>query len=139
MFLETILSDALHPTEPNRTPVSAFTGRWKNRRGSVMELTVHNDHHIHGTFHTQVEEHGSPFHLSGFAEGDALSFSVDFGHRGSVASWSGHHMIDDRGEHLVTLWHVARPVRDPHGVAELSGAILSGSDEFTRVEDPATP
>lgn len=138
MFVETILADALHPEATKRTAVSAFTGQWKNSRGSVMEITIHNDHHIHGTFHTQVAENGAPFNLNGFAEGDAISFSVDFGKRGSVASWSGHHMTDDRGEHLVTLWHLARPVRDPHGLAELSGAILSGADEFTRVSPDAS-
>lgn len=135
MFVETILSDALHPEEAKRTSVSAFTGRWKNSRGSIMELTVHEDHHIHGSFHTEIAANGASFHLTGFAEGDAVSFAVDFGPRGSVASWSGHFMTDERGEHLVTLWHLARPVKDPHSLAALSGAILTGADEFSRIEE----
>lgn len=136
MFLETILNDAVHADDKPRNPGSAIAGRWENRRGSVVELIVRQDHQVHGTFRTQVMPNpDSPFHITGFAEGDAVAFTVDFGRKGSVASWSGHHLTDDHGERLVTLWHLARPVRDPHSESELSGAIMSGSDEFTRVLD----
>ena len=77
----------------------------------------------------------SPFHITGFAEGDAVAFTVDFGRRGSVASWSGHHLNDGDGERLVTLWHLARPVHDPHSESALSGAMMSGADEFIRIAD----
>jgi hypothetical protein len=136
MFLETVLDDAVHTSDTPRRPGSALAGRWRNRRGSTVELVVHDDHHIHGTFRTQVmRDPDMPFHLSGFTEGDAVVFSVDFGRRGSVASWSGHHLSDDDGERLVTLWHLARPVAHPHSESELSAAIMTGADEFVRVTD----
>jgi hypothetical protein len=50
-----------------------------------------------------------------------------------VASWSGHHLSDDEGERLVTLWHLAQPVRDPHSDADVWKGIVAGGDEFTRV------
>jgi hypothetical protein len=136
MFLETILADALHVEEEDRKPASALAGRWRNRLGSTMELTVGEDHRLDGTFHTGVGSVTSPttFHVAGFAEGDALSFCVDFGRRGSVASWSGHHVADSHGERLVTLWHLARPVNDPHSDADVWASLMAGADEFTRAE-----
>ena len=135
MFLETILDDAVDVADEPRRPGSAIAGRWRNRRGSEVELIVHDDHHVNGTFRTQVmADPDAPFHITGFAEGEAVAFTVDFGERGSVASWSGHHLSDEHGERLVTLWHLARPVTNPHTESELSAAIMSGADEFTRVD-----
>ncbi len=135
MFLETILADALHVDDRTRRPASALAGQWKNRLGSTMDLNVDDGHRVHGTFHTGVGllDQVSAFPITGFAEGDAISFCVDFGHRGSVASWSGHHVTDDHGERLVTLWHLAQQVADPHSDADVWRAVLAGGDEFSRV------
>lgn len=138
MFLETILSDAIRADDNQRKPPSAVAGRWRNRLGSTMELTVGVDHRIEGTFNTGVgvPDASSSYHVVGFAEGEAIAFCVDFGRRGSVASWSGHHIADDEhGERLVTLWHLAQPVREAQGEADVWLALMAGSDEFTRVED----
>ncbi len=118
-----------------RKPASALAGTWRNRLGSTLELTVHDDHHIHGTFTASVgvAHPGASFPVVGFAEADAVSFCVDFGRRGSVASWAGHHVHDDDGERLVTLWHLVQPVRDPHGEADVWAALMAGADEFVRV------
>ena len=137
MFLETVLADAVHTDDATRRSPSTIAGRWRSRLGSTMELSVGEDHHVYGTFHTELGmvDADTTFRVVGFAEGDALSFCVDFGRRGSVASWSGHHVSDDHGERLVTLWHLARPVRDPHTEADVWGALLAGADDFTRVQD----
>ena len=137
MLLETILEDAVHIEETERRPMSGVSGRWCNRLGSILDLTVGEDHRIHGSFRTRV---GGPmvaseFPVAGFAEGDAMSFCVDFGRRGSVASWSGHHVSDDHGERLVTLWHLAQPVRNPHSEVDLWRAMMAGADEFTRLPE----
>lgn len=137
MFLETILADAVKIGVAPRKSPSAISGRWRNSLGSTMDLTVESDHHLHGTFHTSVgvsESDAPAFRLVGFAEGDAVSFCVDFGQRGSVASWAGHHTTDERGEHLVTLWHLARPVEDPHDERDVWAALLAGGDHFTRID-----
>lgn len=137
MFLETILADAVHVEDTTRRPGSAVAGRWRNRLGSTMELNVDAHHHINGTFHTAVGvlDPGATFHVTGYAEGDALAFCVDFGGRGSVAAWAGHHITDDHGERLVTLWHLVQPVKDPHSDADVWRALMAGSDEFTRADD----
>ena len=100
-----------------------------------MDLTVDDGHRVHGTFHTAVGllDQKAAFPITGFAEGEAISFCVDFGHRGSVASWSGHHVTDSHGERLVTLWHLAQQVDDPHTDADVWRAVLAGSDDFSRV------
>lgn len=137
MFLERIIADALHAEKTTRKPPSAIAGRWSNRLGSTMELTVDEHHQIHGSFHTVVgmPENAPSFPVVGFAEGDALSFCVDFGRRGSVASWSGHHVTDDDGERLVTLWHLVQPVQDPHGEKDVWRALMAGSNDFSRAAD----
>ncbi len=132
MFVETIIYDAVHADDA-RAPASAIAGRWRNRLGSVMELNVDDGHHIHGTFHSEVGvPHPLTFGVTGFAEGDALTFCVDFGKRGSVAAWAGHHITDGKGERLVTLWHLVQPVRNPHAESDVWRATMAGSDEFTR-------
>ena len=135
MFLETILADAVRTNDRPRQPGSALAGRWRNRLGSTMELEVDAHHHVRGTFHSGVgvPDPTAGFEVNGFAEGDAFAFSVDFGRRGSVASWTGHHIADDEhGERLVTVWHLAQPVDDPHTEADTWGAVLTGGDEFRR-------
>lgn len=136
MFLETILADAVTVEDTPRRPPSAIAGRWRNRLGSTMDLKVSDDHRVEGTFHTGVgaPDLSSTFHLTGFAEGDAVSFCVDFGRLGSVASWSGHHISDEHGERLVTLWHLAQRVREAHSEADVWGALLAGADEFVPEE-----
>ncbi|MGF1595732.1 MAG: avidin/streptavidin family protein [Acidimicrobiales bacterium] len=136
MFLETILADAVHLEGGPRRPPSTIAGRWRNRLGSTMELDVGEDHRLHGTYHSGVgvPDTSATFVVAGFAEGDAVAFTVDFGRWGSVAAWAGHHVADDNGERLVTLWHLAQPVRSAHGEADVWGSLMAGSDEFTRVD-----
>lgn len=136
MFIETIITDALHREDEPRTPSSKLAGRWRNRLGSVMELTVGDDHRLGGSFTSGVGVGGATraFSLSGFAEGDAFSFCVDFGRLGSVAAWAGHRVSDEHGERLVTMWHLALPVRHPHRDADVWGSVSAGGDEFIRTD-----
>lgn len=118
---------------PTATAAAPLSGRWRNRLGSEMELQVSGDRLV-GTYHTAV---GSPrreasFELAGYAIGDALAFCVDFRPHGSVGSWTGHRTLDDDGERLMALWHLAGPVDRPRE-ADLWRGTLSGADEFRRV------
>ena len=137
MFLETVLTDAAQRRVEKRQPPSPITGTWRNRLGSTIRLTVDDQHRLTGVFHTGVgggaREHAFP--VVGFAEGDALSFCVDFGALGSVAAWAGHHVTGERGEQLISLWHLARPVENPHHEADVWASVLAGSDEFSRQAD----
>lgn len=112
-------------------------GAWRNRIGSVMQLDIGADGAITGTFRTAV---GAPhpsrtYHLSGYAHGEAVSFCVDFNPHGSVAAWVGHHVTDEHGERLVTLYHLATPVTSPRSDADLWQSVIAGADEFTRTGD----
>ncbi len=115
---------------------ATLVGRWQNRLGSVMELEAEpGAQALRGTFRSGV---GSPhpdrvYALAGYAIGDAFAFAVDFSPHGSVGAWSGHHVADERGERLVSLWHLARPVQSAAGDGDVWGAILAGADEFHRI------
>lgn len=116
------------------TSAVALSGRWHNRLGSVMELTVEDGDLVSGTFSTGVgttHPEGS-YHLTGYVLGDVLAFCVDFRPHGSVAAWAGHHVRDGRGERLVTLWHLAQPVAAPRDETDLWRGVLAGADEFER-------
>ena len=134
MLLEMILEQATEKPEPK--PTSQFVGKWRNRLGSDLELTIDGSE-VSGTFRSGVGVWNPPagFHVRGFVEGDAISFCVDFGARGSVAAWSGHLVEDDAGGRLVTLWHLAQSVAHPHSDTDIWNSMMAGSDEFTRATD----
>lgn len=135
MFPNPQLNTSVRTPDGTRRPGSAIAGRWRNRLGSTMALEVDDHHRIRGVFHTGVGM-GDPaagYEIVGFVEGDAISFCVDFGRSGSVASWTGHRVTgDEHDERLVTVWHLARPVDDPHSETDTWQAILAGGDEFHR-------
>lgn len=135
MFPNPYLNTGSGNHERERRPGSAVVGRWRNRLGSTIALEVDDNHRVGGFFHPGVGI-GNPddtYRIVGFAEGDAVSFCVDFGPSGSVAAWTGHHVTgDEHGERLVTLWHLAQPVDDPHSELDTWRAIMAGGDEFRR-------
>lgn len=137
MFLETVLADAAQRNGDDRRPPPPISGTWRNKLGSTMRLEVDRQHRITGVFHTGVgvDNLQAQFPVVGFAEGDALAFCVDFGGRSSVAAWAGHHVANEHGEQLISLWHLARPVKDPHQERDVWASLLAGSDEFTRQSD----
>ena len=99
-----------------------------------MELTVDAAGTATGVYRTGV---GSPnpieeFDLVGFATGDLLSFTVNFGQYASLTSWSGQHTIEAGAERIKTMWLLARNVEDANEPKNLWGAILTGADTFHR-------
>lgn len=132
MLIELILEQAVDQTDP-KPPTSRFAGCWRNRLGSELDLAVEN-HEVTGRFRSGVGVWNPPadFHVHGFVEGDAIAFCVDFGRRGSVASWSGHLLTDDDGDRLVTLWHLAQSVAHPESESDIWNSMMAGSNEFTR-------
>jgi hypothetical protein len=115
-------------------PSVNFNGRWRNELKSEMELTVDTAGSVTGVYRTGV---GSPgptedFDLVGFASGDLLSFTVNFGEFGSLTSWAGQHTIEGGSERVKTMWLLARNVNDADEPQSLWGAVLTGSDTFHR-------
>lgn len=116
------------------SPTVNFNGKWRNDLKSEMDLTIDAAGSVKGTFTTGV---GSPgptqkFDLVGFASGDLLSFTVNFGKFGSLTSWAGQHTIEGGVERVMTMWLLARNVKDSDEPADLWGAVLTGSNMFHR-------
>ncbi len=128
-------SFSVHP-HPVGAPVPTvnFNGVWRNELASEMDLQVDAAGMVAGVYRTGV---GSPtpaeeFDLTGFASGDLLSFTVNFGQYGSLTSWCGQHTLIGGGERIKTMWLLARNVSDPDEPANLWGAVLTGADTFRR-------
>jgi hypothetical protein len=113
-------------------PTVDFNGKWRNELHSEMNLTVDAQGNVTGKYKTGV---GTPapseeFDLVGFASGDLLSFTVNFGTYGSLTSWSGQH-TNERGTDVIkTMWLLTRNVKDSDEPANLWGAVLTGYDNF---------
>lgn len=115
-------------------PAVDFNGIWRNELNSEMKLSVDAQGNVTGKYKTGV---GSPgpteeFNLVGFASGDLLSFTVNFGQYGSLTSWAGQHTVENGKEAIKSLWLLARNVKDPNEPNELWGAVLTGYDNFQR-------
>ena len=124
-----------------KTPVDAavapvnFSGKWKNNLKSDMDIAVDASGKVTGKYRTGV---GNPtpaeeFDLVGFATGDLLSFTVNFGQYGSLTSWVGQHTKDAQGaEQIKTMWLLSKNITDPDEDAGLWGSVLTGADLFFR-------
>ena len=112
-----------------------FSGRWKNQHGSEMELRMGPGDRLTGSYHTAV---GAPspsqeFELAGFACGDLVAFTVDFGRFGSLTAWAGQHTRADGVERIHTLWHLAKNVLEGEESGGPWTGVLAGADVFERV------
>ncbi|WP_064118310.1 avidin/streptavidin family protein [Pseudomonas fluorescens] len=116
-------------------PAVDFNGKWRNELHSEMELRVDAaTGKVIGTYRTGV---GTPnptedFDLVGFAAGDLLSFTVNFGKYGSLTSWSGQHTSSGVKDIIKTMWLLAENVKDADEPDKLWGAMLTGADTFHR-------
>jgi hypothetical protein len=105
-----------------------------NELGSKMELRVSKTGEVAGTYRTAV---GNPpkdeeSDLRGFASGDLLAFTVNFGVYGSLTSWAGQHTEEDQGAVIKSMWILARNIEDQNEPGQLWGAVLTGYNNFTR-------
>ena len=111
-----------------------FSGRWRNQHGSEMQLRVGPGGRLTGTYHTAV---GAPspkqeFELAGFACGDLVAFTVNFGRFGSLTAWTGQHTLAEGAERIHTLWHLAKNIPDADESGALWAGVLAGADTFER-------
>jgi hypothetical protein len=120
--------------EPRPTENLNFDGTWVNELGSTMRLSVSEDGKIRDEYRTAV---GSPtagevFELVGFATGDLISFTVNFGKYGTLTSWVGQHTNEGEGAIIKTMWLLAQNVPDLQEPSKLWGSVLTGYNNFTR-------
>ena len=135
MAIERHLNEGIG-TRPSVTGTTVdFSGTWKNRLDSEMELAVATNGDVIGEYKTGV---GQPapseeFDLKGFVSGDLIVFCVNFGKYGSLASWAGQHTKDENGkEKIYTLWHLAKNIKDEDEEEDLWAGVLVGANEYSR-------
>ena len=111
-----------------------LAGRWRNQHGSEMQLRVGPGGRLTGTYHTAV---GAPspkqeFELAGFACGDLVVFTVNFGRFGSLTAWTGQHTVAEGVERIHTLWHLAKNIPHEDEARAPWAGVLAGADTFER-------
>jgi hypothetical protein len=118
-------------TIPSPLPIVDF---WYNQRGSEMNLTV-NDSIVTGTYKTKV---GSPddkdlFFLTGFATGDLISFTVNFGKFDTLTSWAGQLAKEGNEPEMIhTCFVAAVDIKEGAEPDAIWGGVKAGSDFFQR-------
>ncbi len=128
LFLSTCAADA-QDVRPN------VAGEWANERGSSVTF-VETDGVLSGYYNTRLgnPDPASRFPLTGFIEGDQVTFTVNFKGYGSLTSWTGQISEDEDGAYIRTLWHLTRDVLDAEEEADLWSSIIAGSANFRPVE-----
>jgi len=108
-----------------------ITGVWTNERGSAVTFTASDDI-LTGYYNTQLgnPDPASRFPLTGFQEGDQITFTVNFKGYGSLTSWTGQISEDETGPYIRTLWHLTRDVPDTEEADDLWSSIIAGSAVF---------
>ena len=86
---------------------------WRGQIGSTFHLIV-EDGKVSGTFQTI---HGSPgfdevFEVTGFTDGELIGFTVLWKGHNSVTSWAGRYCVDEKGEHIRSVWNLCRKYLD---------------------------
>ena len=123
-------------SDPAEAETSAllFAGDWINERGSGVTFTV-GEGRLSGHYQTALgqPDRSQRFPLTGFVEGDQITFTVNFEGFDSLTSWTGQASVDAAGEPFIrTLWHLTRDVSDEEEEDGLWSSIVSGASEFRR-------
>lgn len=115
-------------------------GVWVNERGSAVTF-VDTDGLLSGYYNTQLgnPDPDSRFPLTGFTEGDQVTFTVNFKGYGSLTSWTGQMSEDAEGVYLRTLWHLTRDVPDIEEDDDLWSSIIAGNATFRPVASETAP
>jgi len=118
----------------------SLNGVWVNERGSAVSF-VETDGLLSGYYKTQLgnPDPKSRFPLTGFIEGDQVTFTVNFKGYGSLTSWTGQISEDADGVYLRTLWHLTRDVPDAEEEDDLWSSIIAGNAMFRPVSAETTP
>ena len=111
-----------------------FNGAWENDMGSLATFIV-KDGVVRGTYQTNVGEpdKSQSFPLIGFAQGDQITFTVNFKTYGSMTAWTGQLIVGDEAAPTIrTLWHLTSDVEDAQEKDDIWGSIRTGASNFTR-------
>lgn len=119
-------------TIPSPPPSVDFSGKWYNQRGSEMELIVDGSI-VKGTKTKVSSPSGKDlFYLTGFATGDLISFTVNFGKFDTLTSWAGQYAKEAEEPEIHTCFVAAIDVAEEKEPDVIWGGVRSGSDFFRR-------
>ena len=112
-----------------------FSGAWQNDRGSQVVLNPANGLLL-GHYQTNVgqPDKSQKFPLTGFTQGDQITFTVSFTGYGSMTSWTGQLSEDKDGTYIRTLWHLTRDVEDAAEDNDLWKSITAGASDFRPIK-----
>lgn len=129
------MSLALSSCAQAQEPHDLFSGQWINDRDSAVVFEV-KDGLLSGHYQTALgqPDKSKTFPLTGFVEGDQITFTVNFKGYGSLTSWTGQLTEDEKGDYIRTLWNLTRDVEDDAEDDDLWQSITSGASDFRRVK-----
>lgn len=110
---------------------SLFEGEWINDRNSSVTF-IETKGVLSGYYQTALgqPDKSKKFPLTGFVEGDQITFTVNFKGYGSLTSWTGQLSEDHEGPYIRTLWHLTRDVADIKEDDDLWQSITAGASNF---------
>ena len=108
-----------------------FEGQWINDRNSSVTF-IETKGILSGYYQTALgqPDKSKKFPLTGFVEGDQITFTVNFKGYGSLTSWTGQLSEDNDGPYIRTLWHLTRDVADTKENDDLWQSITAGASDF---------
>ncbi len=110
--------------------VEGIKGRWVNRQGSILDLSVHG-HDVTGTFARDDDGDQVVASLRGFATGGMVALVAFSEDMRALSSWTGE-LMGDHMEKLQLAWRVISEVPEPEMNDTYWVADYHGSEEFTR-------
>lgn len=128
------LSSCAQAEDSQTRSVDLFSGQWVNDRNSAVTFKVHEGL-LSGHYQTALgqPDKSKKFPLTGFVEGDQITFTVNFKGYGSLTSWTGQLTEDAKGEYIRTLWNLTRDVEDAKEAQDMWNSITSGASDFRRL------
>lgn len=130
-----ILALSLSSCAQAQETADLFSGQWVNDRDSAVMFEV-TDGLLSGHYQTALgqPDKSKKFPLTGFVEGDQITFTVNFKGYGSMTSWTGQLTRDEEGDYIRTLWNLTRDVEDVAEDDDLWKSITSGASNFRRMK-----
>jgi len=119
-----------------------LAGTWHNEHGSELDLVV-DGKRLTGRFRsgTGLAQGRVEADVVGFASGNLVAFTANFGAHGSITSWVGHIVVEDGVPMIRATWNMSVDLpRDD--AQELWRGIWTGADTFepgTATEKPRAP
>jgi len=120
------------------TPSFDVAGKWRNKHGAVLDLTVDGSNlsgTLHETTHGFAHAGEGAAAVKGYVTGDLLAFMVLWARSGSITSWSGQILADDTGAvKLDLMWRLITELPQPEEPRFFWMSTFAGTDDFYRAQ-----